>query len=145
MYFGETCGKYIGRLQLTFLASYFITDMFQNLQTEMLINSPTMWSTLMVCNTLIIRENNQHQCNFISHLVCFSKSQQKWGFPLYWLLAYLSFRIIIIGPSFIIYYTCKLKVEAWWKKALDRHLWGRIIKKAKVHKGLQSQMKKLYM
>jgi hypothetical protein len=29
-----------------------------------------------------------------------------------------------------------LKVEAWWKKALDRNIWGRIIKEAKVHKGL---------
>jgi hypothetical protein len=28
-----------------------------------------------------------------------------------------------------------LKVEAWWKKALDRIIWGRIIKEAKVHKG----------
>jgi hypothetical protein len=29
-----------------------------------------------------------------------------------------------------------LKVEAWWKKALDRNIWGRIVKEAKVHKGL---------
>jgi hypothetical protein len=29
-----------------------------------------------------------------------------------------------------------LKVETWWKKALDRNIWGRIIKEAKVHKGL---------
>jgi hypothetical protein len=29
-----------------------------------------------------------------------------------------------------------LKVETWWKKACDRNLWGRIIKEAKVHKGL---------
>jgi hypothetical protein len=29
-----------------------------------------------------------------------------------------------------------LKVEAWWKKALHRNTWGRIIKKAKVHKRL---------
>jgi hypothetical protein len=29
-----------------------------------------------------------------------------------------------------------LKIEAWWKKALDRNIWGRIIKEAKVHKGL---------
>jgi hypothetical protein len=29
-----------------------------------------------------------------------------------------------------------LKVEAWWKKAHDRNVWGRIIKEAKVHKGL---------
>jgi hypothetical protein len=26
-----------------------------------------------------------------------------------------------------------LKVEAWWKKALDRNIWGRIIKEVKVH------------
>jgi hypothetical protein len=35
-----------------------------------------------------------------------------------------------------------LKVEAWWKKAHDRNIWGRIIKEAKVHKGLQSKKKK---
>jgi hypothetical protein len=29
-----------------------------------------------------------------------------------------------------------LKVEPWWKKARDRNIWGRIIKEAKVHKGL---------
>jgi hypothetical protein len=29
-----------------------------------------------------------------------------------------------------------LKVEVWWKKAHDRNVWGRIIKEAKVHKGL---------
>jgi hypothetical protein len=29
-----------------------------------------------------------------------------------------------------------LKVEAWWKKALDMNIWGRIIKEAKVNKGL---------
>jgi hypothetical protein len=29
-----------------------------------------------------------------------------------------------------------LKVEAWWEKALDRHLWERIIKEAKVNKEL---------
>jgi hypothetical protein len=29
-----------------------------------------------------------------------------------------------------------LKVEAWWKKARDRNIWGRIVKEAKVHKGL---------
>jgi hypothetical protein len=29
-----------------------------------------------------------------------------------------------------------LKVEEWWKKALDKNIWGRIIKEAKVHKGL---------
>jgi hypothetical protein len=29
-----------------------------------------------------------------------------------------------------------LKVEKWWKKALDRNIWRRIIKEAKVHKGL---------
>jgi hypothetical protein len=29
-----------------------------------------------------------------------------------------------------------LKVEAWWKKALDRNIWERIIKEAKVHEGL---------
>jgi hypothetical protein len=35
-----------------------------------------------------------------------------------------------------------LKVEAWWKKALDRNIWGRIIKETKVHTGLCSQRKK---
>jgi hypothetical protein len=35
-----------------------------------------------------------------------------------------------------------LKVETWWKKALYRNIWGRIIKEAKVHKGLWSQKKK---
>jgi hypothetical protein len=29
-----------------------------------------------------------------------------------------------------------LKVEAWWKKACDRNIWGRIIKEDKVHTGL---------
>jgi hypothetical protein len=29
-----------------------------------------------------------------------------------------------------------LKVEAWWKKARDRNIWGRIIKEDKVRKGL---------
>jgi hypothetical protein len=29
-----------------------------------------------------------------------------------------------------------LKVEAWWKKALGRHIWGRVIKETMVHKGL---------
>jgi hypothetical protein len=29
-----------------------------------------------------------------------------------------------------------LKVEAWWKKAHDRNIWGKIIKEAKVRKGL---------
>jgi hypothetical protein len=29
-----------------------------------------------------------------------------------------------------------LKVETWWKKALDRNIWARIVKEAKVHKGL---------
>jgi hypothetical protein len=29
-----------------------------------------------------------------------------------------------------------LKVETWWKKALDRNVCGRIIKEAKVHNGL---------
>jgi hypothetical protein len=29
-----------------------------------------------------------------------------------------------------------LKVETWWKKARDRIIWVRIIKEAKVHKGL---------
>jgi hypothetical protein len=29
-----------------------------------------------------------------------------------------------------------LKVDAWWRKALDRNLCGRIIKEAKVHTGL---------
>jgi hypothetical protein len=36
-----------------------------------------------------------------------------------------------------------LKVETWCKKALDRNIWGRIIKEAKVHKGLQNQRKKV--
>jgi hypothetical protein len=35
-----------------------------------------------------------------------------------------------------------LKVEAWWKKALDRNIWWRIIKETKVHTGLWSQRKK---
>jgi hypothetical protein len=29
-----------------------------------------------------------------------------------------------------------VKVETWWKKALDRNILGRIVKEAKVHKGL---------
>jgi hypothetical protein len=29
-----------------------------------------------------------------------------------------------------------VKVETWWEKALERDIWGRIIKEAKVHKGL---------
>jgi hypothetical protein len=29
-----------------------------------------------------------------------------------------------------------LKIEAWCKKALERNIWGRIIKEAKVHEGL---------
>jgi hypothetical protein len=29
-----------------------------------------------------------------------------------------------------------LKVETWWKKALDRNIWRKIIKEAKVHTGL---------
>jgi hypothetical protein len=29
-----------------------------------------------------------------------------------------------------------LKVEAWWKTELDRNIWRRIIKQAKVHTGL---------
>jgi hypothetical protein len=29
-----------------------------------------------------------------------------------------------------------LKVETWRKKALDRNIWQRVIKEAKVHKGL---------
>jgi hypothetical protein len=29
-----------------------------------------------------------------------------------------------------------LKVKTWWKKARDRNIWGRIIKEAKVYKGL---------
>jgi hypothetical protein len=29
-----------------------------------------------------------------------------------------------------------LKVETWCRKALYRNIWGRIIKEAKVHKGL---------
>jgi hypothetical protein len=29
-----------------------------------------------------------------------------------------------------------LKVEAWWKKALNRNIWGRMMKEAKVRKGL---------
>jgi hypothetical protein len=36
-----------------------------------------------------------------------------------------------------------LKVEAWWKQALDRNIWERIIKEAKVHRGLYSQKKKI--
>jgi len=28
------------------------------------------------------------------------------------------------------------KVEAWWKKALDRNIWKMVIKVAKVHTGL---------
>jgi hypothetical protein len=35
-----------------------------------------------------------------------------------------------------------LKVEAWWKKAHDKNLCGRIIKEAKVHTGLVTQKKK---
>jgi hypothetical protein len=34
------------------------------------------------------------------------------------------------------------KVEARWRKARDRNIWERIIKEAKVHKGLRSQRKK---
>jgi hypothetical protein len=30
-----------------------------------------------------------------------------------------------------------LKVETWWNKALDRNIWGRIIKEAKVHTELE--------
>jgi hypothetical protein len=26
-----------------------------------------------------------------------------------------------------------VEVETWWKKALDRNIWGRIIKETKVH------------
>jgi hypothetical protein len=29
-----------------------------------------------------------------------------------------------------------LKVETWWKKALDMNIWEKIIKEAKVYKGL---------
>jgi hypothetical protein len=29
-----------------------------------------------------------------------------------------------------------LKVETWWEKALNRNIWGRIIKETKVHRGL---------
>jgi hypothetical protein len=29
-----------------------------------------------------------------------------------------------------------LKIDTWCKKARDRNIWGRIIKEAKVHKGL---------
>jgi hypothetical protein len=36
----------------------------------------------------------------------------------------------------VLKYVKTLKVEAWWKKALGRNLWGRIIKEAKVHTGL---------
>jgi hypothetical protein len=32
-----------------------------------------------------------------------------------------------------------LKVETWWKKAHDRNIWGKIIKEAKVHKGLRDR------
>jgi hypothetical protein len=35
-----------------------------------------------------------------------------------------------------------LKIEAWRKKALDRDIWGRIIKEATVHTGLYSQRKR---
>jgi hypothetical protein len=35
-----------------------------------------------------------------------------------------------------------LKVEASWKKALYRDIWGRIIKEAKAHKGFWSQRKR---
>jgi hypothetical protein len=28
------------------------------------------------------------------------------------------------------------EVETWWKKARDINIWGRIVKEAKVHKGL---------
>jgi hypothetical protein len=34
-----------------------------------------------------------------------------------------------------------LKVEAWWKKALDGNIWGRITKETNVHKDLKSQRK----
>jgi hypothetical protein len=35
-----------------------------------------------------------------------------------------------------------LKVETWWKKALDRNILGRIVKEDTVHKGLQIQRRK---
>jgi hypothetical protein len=35
-----------------------------------------------------------------------------------------------------------LKVEGWWKKALNRNLWERFVKEAKVHTGLNCQRKK---
>jgi hypothetical protein len=35
-----------------------------------------------------------------------------------------------------------LKVEILWKKALERNIWGKMIKEAKVHKGLYSQRTK---
>jgi hypothetical protein len=36
----------------------------------------------------------------------------------------------------VLKYVTLLKVEAWWKIALDRNIWMRIIKEAKIHKGL---------
>jgi hypothetical protein len=35
-----------------------------------------------------------------------------------------------------------LKVDTWWKKALDRNILGRIVNEDTVHKGLQSQRRK---
>jgi hypothetical protein len=36
----------------------------------------------------------------------------------------------------VLKYVKLLKVERWWRKALDRNIWGRIIKEAKVLKGM---------
>jgi hypothetical protein len=36
----------------------------------------------------------------------------------------------------VLKYVKLLKVQAWWKKTLDRNTWGRIIKDVKVLKGL---------
>jgi hypothetical protein len=35
-----------------------------------------------------------------------------------------------------------LKVDTWWKKALDGNILGRIVKEDTVHKGLQIQRRK---
>jgi hypothetical protein len=42
----------------------------------------------------------------------------------------------------VLKYVKILKVEAQWKKACDRNIWGRVIKEAKVHTGVQSHRKK---
>jgi hypothetical protein len=36
-----------------------------------------------------------------------------------------------------------LKVEAWWKKAGDRNIWGRIIKEAKVHNDCRARGRRI--